>query len=128
MFGILKINWKNTAENLIVFIIGGLVGAFISICSMIVINKQNYIQQERLMKQQILVQIEAVKKHSTNVSNDIDNNIDKNKKGVIAIDQQPKIDSEIIQTKAPIKKDSIINEAPSVKPKKKWLSFLKNNK
>lgn len=128
MFGILKINWKNTAENLIVFIIGGLVGAFISICSMIVINKQNYIQQERLMKQQILVQIEAVKKHSTNVSNDIDNNIDKNKKGVIVIDQQPKIDSEIIQTKAPIKKDSIINEAPSVKPKKKWLSFLKNNK
>jgi hypothetical protein len=79
-------NWRNTAENLIItiitFIVGVILGSFITYKVSIKIIDAN---------QKVL--IEAIKKESTSINNDYDI---KNKKGTLDLQDENKIEKDSI--------------------------------
>ncbi len=108
MFGITQINWKNTAENLVLTIITFLVGAIVGYYA-------STFTAERMLEQLTPTIKEAILKETTKIENKIDMKIDKIKKSDsinINISQVPK--NEIKQQKVSVK------NTDSVRKNKTW--------
>lgn len=104
MFGIGTINWKNTAENLVLTIITFLVGAIVGYYASI-------FTAEKMIEQLTPTIKEAILKETTKIENKIDMKIEKIKKSDsihINISQEPK--NDIKQQKVSVKNNDTVRK------------------
>lgn len=103
------INWKNTAENLILVLIGVIagvgIGYYVSIKS-----------AEAMLDNQKEIIVEAIRKETTSITNEFKTEIKKlkNRKGELTLDVKPIIENQIEQNG-----DTITTAQEQTEPKKK---------
>lgn len=103
------INWKNTAENLIIALIGVIagvaIGYYVSVKA-----------AEAMLDNQKEIIVEAIRKETTSIKNEFNTEIKKlkNRKGELTLDVKPVIENQIEQNG-----DTISVTQPPPEPKKK---------
>tara|TARA_R110002049_G_C8936073_1_gene544595 strand:- start:276 stop:626 length:351 start_codon:yes stop_codon:yes gene_type:complete len=113
-------NWKNTAENLLLVLIGIIAGVGIGYYVSITVA-------ERMLDNQKDIIVEAIRKETTSITNEFKTEIKKlkNRKGTVVLDVKPILENQIDQDEINTNtRDSI----PKPDKKKGWLGRLFSKK
>lgn len=115
-------NWKNTAENLLIVLIGVIAGVAIGYYVSVTTAKAMLDNQKEII-------VEAIRKETTSILNEFDIDVKKikNRKGELTLDVKPIIENQINQKEV---NTNIQDTIPEPEEKKGWLGRLfskKNN-
>ena len=115
----IKVNWKNTAENLGISIITFISGAF---TCYFVMSKTVDSTANRILKANNEVIMEAIKKETTSITNEFKTHIKKlkNRKGSVSLDTRPILENKIHLNP----KDTLTEAAPKALRKESFFKRL----
>ncbi|QQV91578.1 hypothetical protein Peternella1_42 [Winogradskyella phage Peternella_1] len=113
-------NWKNTAENLLIVLVGVIAGVAIGYYVSVTTAKAMLDNQKEII-------VEAIRKETTSILNEFDVDVKKikNRKGELTIDVKPIIDNQINQKEV---KTNIQDTISMPEEKKGWFGRLFSNK